>query len=83
MSDRVKWPRNPEGYEGQLDFGTKGDAIKQEKLQERGLRIICDDNDSDYSQLLERPNCKSLAECREKALITEVYKAWNGISPGI
>ena len=36
----------------------------------------------DYSQILERSNCKTLAECRVQALITKVYKACNGISPG-
>ena len=38
--------RNPEGYEGQLDFVTKEDTNKLEKLQDRGVRIVYDDNAS-------------------------------------
>jgi hypothetical protein len=62
-------------------FCSKGDTLKLEKLQERGLRIVLDDNVSCYSSLLEKSHCNSLEETRLQALVTEVYKARNGISP--
>jgi hypothetical protein len=50
-------------------------------LQERGLRIVFQDNTSEYSTLLKLANLKTLHESRLQGLVTEVYKARAGLTP--
>ena len=63
-------------------FCNKTDEKKLEKLQERGLRIVSGDYDSDYVNLLKKCNLTTLAKNRILCEMVEVYKARKGISPG-
>lgn len=62
-------------------FCSKQCTAKLEKIQERGLRIVLDDYESQYEHLLHRSKMKSLLEVRLQCLMTEVFKARKGLSP--
>ena len=54
---------------------------KIEKIQERTLRLIFQDYDMSYSDLLSVSGRTSLYVLRMKCLLIEVYKILNGMSP--
>ena len=54
---------------------------KIEKIQERALRYILDDYDSDNLQLSENNNFVSMEIKREQTLCTEIFKAFNDLNP--
>ena len=55
---------------------------KLESLQKRGLRIALDDYESPYENLLEKAKLSSLRDGRVFTMLTEVYKARKGGTPG-
>ena len=54
---------------------------KLEKINERSLRFVFNDNDSDYMQLLDRVEQPSLFNGRVHYMLTLVYKSLNGLAP--
>ena len=56
---------------------------KLEKIQERALRFVYNDHDSNYSQLCEKANIKSLLHSRICVLVKEICKCVHGINPPI
>ena len=55
---------------------------KLEKINERSLRFVFNDNDSDYMQLLDRVGQLSLFNGRGvHYILTLVYKSLNGLAP--
>ncbi len=60
---------------------SKTDTKKVEKVQERELCFIYRKFESDYKSLLNLAECSSLYMDRLRAIVTEVYKAINGMSP--
>ncbi len=59
----------------------KSDTKKVEKVQERALCSIYRKFESDYKSLLNLAERSSLYMDRLRAIVTEVYKAINGMSP--
>ena len=53
------------------------------KIHERALRIIYDDNKSTFRELLNKDNSFTIHERNIHALAIELYKVANGISPDI
>ena len=53
------------------------------KIHERALRIIYDDNKSTFRELLNKDNYFTIHERNIHALAIELYKVANGISPYI
>ena len=62
-------------------FCSKISTMKMEKVQERALRIILNDCESDYKNLLIKTNRLSLYTTRLQLIVTEVFKATQGMSP--
>ncbi len=60
---------------------SKSDTKKVEKVQERALCFIYRTFESDYKSLLNLAERSSLYMDRLRTIVTEVYKAINGISP--
>ena len=56
---------------------------KVEKIQERGLRVILNDYQSDYKALLESSGRAFMYISRLKKLAMFVYKSYNNIGPGL
>ena len=54
---------------------------KLEKINERSLRFVFNDNDSNYIQLLNRVGQPSLFNGRVHYILTLVYKSLNGLAP--
>ena len=54
---------------------------KLEKINERSLRYVFNDNDSNYMQLLNRMGQPSLFNGRVHYILTLVYKSLNGLAP--
>ena len=54
---------------------------KLEKINERSLRFVFNDNDSNYMQLLNRVGQPSLFNGRVHYILTLVYKSLNGLAP--
>ena len=54
---------------------------KIEKIQERALRYISDDYDSNYQQLLENNKFVSMEIKRKQTLCTEIFKTFNDLNP--
>ena len=52
-----------------------------EKINERSLRFVFNDNDSNYMQLLNRVGQPSLFNGRVHYILTLVYKSLNGLAP--
>ena len=61
-------------------FGKKNSA-KLEKLQERALRFVYDDYDTNYVDLLSKANLLSLSMFRLRFLAIEVYRCVTKINP--
>lgn len=55
---------------------------KLEKINERSLRFVFNDNDSDYMQLLNHAGQPSLFNERVHYILTLVYKSLNELAPG-
>ena len=53
---------------------------KLEKISERSLRFVFNDNDSDYIQLLDRVRQPSLFNGRVHYILSLVYKSLNGLA---
>ena len=62
-------------------FCSKKSRNKLEKLQEKGLRIVCEDNESSYEDLLLKCNMKSLHVERLQTILLEAYNARKGTGP--
>ncbi len=60
---------------------SKSDTKKVEKLQERALCFIYRKFESDYKTLLNLAESSSLYMRKLRTIVTEVYKAINGMSP--
>ena len=56
-------------------FCGKLNNAKIEKIQERALRIVCNDHMSEYSDLLEKMNTSTMLQSRLNIILTEVYKS--------
>ena len=56
---------------------------KSNKLQERALRILYNDDISTFAQLLEKDNSVTVHDRNIKLLAKEMYKVHNDISPNI
>ena len=54
---------------------------KIEKIQERAVRYISDDYDSNYQQLLENNKLVSMEIKRNQTLCTEIFKTFNDLNP--
>ena len=54
---------------------------KIEKLQERALRYLLQDNKSDYAELIRKSRYETLHLRRLKTIATEVFKSLNGLNP--
>ena len=58
------------------------DSIKKmERIQERAFRLLLDDYDSDYNQLLLKVNKPNLEIRRLKFLAIEIFKTINDLNP--
>jgi hypothetical protein len=64
-----------------LHFTNESNTRKIEKIQERALRYIYDDFNSNYDQLLEKSGLISLKVRRLRAIALETYKILNDMSP--
>ena len=62
-------------------FCTEHNTKKIEKIQERALRFIFDDNNTSYSNLLEKSGLPSLKIRRLRTMALETYKILNKSSP--
>ena len=56
-------------------------VMKLEKLQERALRFVFNDNNSSYVDLLKRGNFLSLSAYRIRNLAMEIFKCCHGTNP--
>ena len=54
---------------------------KIEEIQERALRYISDDYDSNFQQLLENSKFVSMEIKRKQTLCTEIFKTFNNLNP--
>jgi len=54
---------------------------KLERIQERALRLLLDDYESDYDQLLAKVNKPTLEIRRLRFLATEIFKTINNLNP--
>ena len=64
-------------------FCNKTSAAKMEKIQERALRFIYDDHDSNYVQLLHRACLPSLEIRRLRTMAIECFKIIHDLSPPV
>ena len=64
-------------------FCNKTSIQKINKIHERSMRLILNDYSSDFNTLLEHCNDISIHQRCINALMIEVYKYINGLSPGI
>ena len=62
-------------------FCSGADIDKMEKIQERALRFVFSDHQSDYSTLIKHAGVCTLEISRMRTLATEVYKAYNKLGP--
>ena len=53
------------------------------KIHERALRIVFKDYNATFNELLERDGSVTIHERNIQSLATEMFKAYNGISPAI
>ena len=56
-------------------FCGKINNSKIEKIQERALRIVCNDHTSEYIELLEKMNTCTMLQSRLNCILIEVYKS--------
>ena len=59
----------------------KTDMNRLEKIQERALRMVFNDNWATYDELLTRAKLPTLQNMWKTMLVTEVYKAHHKLSP--
>ena len=62
-------------------FCSKTSTNKMEKIQERALRFIYDDQDSAYEELLHKANLPSLEIRRLRTMAIECFKIIHDLSP--
>jgi hypothetical protein len=62
-------------------FCTSESLKKLERIQERALRLLLNDYQSDYETLLEKSNKPTLQIRRIKLLATEIFKTINDLNP--
>ena len=62
-------------------FCGKQNNSKVEKIQERALRILYDDYDSEYTELLAESRTTTMLHVRFKCIILEVFISMQGINP--
>ena len=56
-------------------FCGKMNNSKIEKIQERAIRIVCDDRVSEYSELVRRLDLNTMLQSRLNCILVEVYKS--------
>ena len=56
-------------------FCGKLNNSKIEKIQERALRVVCNDLKSEYTDLLEKMNTSTMLQSRLNCILVEVYKS--------
>ena len=54
---------------------------KMERIQERALRFVFDDNTSEYAELLKKADCELLHLKRIKVIACEVFKSVKDLNP--
>ena len=64
-------------------FHSRNLSNKINRVQERCLRVICNDKTSSFEQLLENDNSVSIHHRNIQTLAIEMYKVTNGLSPEI
>ena len=62
-------------------FCGKKNNSKIEKIQERALRIVCDDYTSTYQELLSKVGTTSVLQSRINCILLEVFKSINHTNP--
>ena len=62
-------------------FSTARELQKIERIQERALRLIHGDYESDYNVLLDRSNTVTMKVKRMRVLCIEIYRTLNSLSP--
>ena len=62
-------------------FCSKSNSEKLEKLQFRALRIVCNDYEASYENLLSRVNMTTLHLKKMKNIAIETYNCLNSLSP--
>ena len=56
-------------------FCGKLNNTKIEKIQERAIRIVCNDRSSEYTDLIEKLNTCTMLQSRLRNILVEVYKS--------
>ena len=54
---------------------------KIESIQKRALQLLCDDFESNYSQLLDKAKKSTMTIVRLRYLYLEIYKTINRLNP--
>ena len=62
-------------------FCGKNNNSKLEKIQERALRIVCDDRLSEYSDLIVKVDTSTMLQSRLKCILLEVFKSMKKSNP--
>ena len=62
-------------------FCSKYNTVTREKIQECGLRFVCNDYSSSYETLLSNAGLCTLELGRLRAITVEMFKAINGLCP--
>lgn len=57
------------------------DTKKMERMQERALRFVLNDHESNYKKLLKKTKRPSLYMIRQQAIVLEIHKILNKFSP--
>ena len=62
-------------------FCGKNNNAKLEKIQERALRIVCDDRHAEYLDLIKRVDTTTMLQSRLNCILLEVFKSLKHLSP--
>ena len=62
-------------------FCSSKSSRKNDKIQERALRILYNDSTSDYNQLLNKSSKASMEVKRLRKLALEIFKTLNNLNP--
>ena len=62
-------------------FCSKTDTDRMERIQNRALRMVLDDCESDYKTLLQNANMSTLQIVRIKTLAIEIFKTFHSLNP--
>ena len=64
-------------------FHSRGLNKRINKIHEKSLRLVYNDNISSFDELLVKDNCVTIHDRNLQVLATEIFKAINDISPTI